>query len=784
MTFAGSSWFLPALALAALTLGLLIWSYAAAPNQPTRWIAPLLKWLGILTLAFCLLDPLRPSQRVRPGANLFAVIADSSQSLALHDPGQSLSRADQLRLLLQPNPTHWLTRLAEDFDVRRFTADARLVQVEHFADLEPRGRASALITSLQQLAERFQGRPLAGILLLTDGNATDAPNTPSLPLQNLPPVYPVALGESSRLRDLSLSRVSAQPSDFEDQPVTIDADLDAPGFRGRRVIAELHDPSGNSAARLATSTRTADAPTPLRLTPQPREPGVAFYHLSVALDSPSPDDAEATLANNHRFLAIDRGRGPYRILYVAGRPNWEFKFLNRALAEDPQIRLTALLRVARREPKFEFRGRTGETSNPLFRGFGDQSPEETQRYDQPVIIRINPPDESETTTDFPRTAQDLFRYHAIIIDDLEAAFFTPAQASLVQRFVSERGGGLLMLGGMESFREGLYHRNPIGDTLPVYLDSPPSSTPTPGAPVRFDLAREGWLLPWARLRDREPAERDRLDAMPPFLVANLVAGVKPGASIIATARDDSGRELPALITQRFGHGRSAALTLGDLWRWGMRDPQSRTDLDKSWRQLARWLVSETPQRVAVSAEPIPGDPLGAVQLQTRVRDPLHLPLDQANVSLEIEPVAFASLPVTNPPPPLQLRAEPSPDEPGLYLATYIPRGAGAFRARASASDEQGADIGRADTGWAANPVAEELRSLTPNVPLLEQIARQTGGQLLRPKDLDDLIQRLPRKAAPVMETIAQPAWHNTPLFAFALLCLIGEWGLRRWKGLP
>ena len=41
--------------------------------------------------------------------------------------------------------------------------------------------------------------------------------------------------------------------------------------------------------------------------------------------------------------------------------------------------------------------------------------------------------------------------------------------SLLQRFVSERGGGLLALGGAESFREGRYARTAIGEMLPIYL---------------------------------------------------------------------------------------------------------------------------------------------------------------------------------------------------------------------------------------------------------------------------------------------------------------------------
>ena len=46
----------------------------------------------------------------------------------------------------------------------------------------------------------------------------------------------------------------------------------------------------------------------------------------------------------------------------------------------------------------------------------------------------------------------------------------------------------------------------------------------------------------------------------------------------------------------------AALLIGDLWRWGMRrDNAEESDLERSWRQTARWLVSDVPSRVMVMA---------------------------------------------------------------------------------------------------------------------------------------------------------------------------------------
>src|SRR5690606_25578356 len=128
-----------------------------------------------------------------------------------------------------------------------------------------------------------------------------------------------------------------------------------------------------------------------------------------------------TLVNNRQMIVVDRGQEPFRVLYVSGRPNWEYKFLNRAIQEDQQVQMVSLIRVARREPKLEFKGRAGESSNPLFRGF-DEKDEETARYDQPVLIRLNTKDEFELRGGFPRTAEELFQYHAIIFDDVEAEF--------------------------------------------------------------------------------------------------------------------------------------------------------------------------------------------------------------------------------------------------------------------------------------------------------------------------------------------------------------------------
>src|SRR2546430_455256 len=171
--FSGSNWPWVAAAVFGLAVLLAAWSYRIAPRGWVRWICAALKLVGVSALAFCLLEPLWSGQRVRPGANVFAVLADNSQGLQIKDHGAIQTRGEILRSLLDPQENKWQASLDENFEVRRYLFDSRLQASKDFSELAFDGRATALGTSLRNLADRYRGRPLAGVLLFTDGNATD-----------------------------------------------------------------------------------------------------------------------------------------------------------------------------------------------------------------------------------------------------------------------------------------------------------------------------------------------------------------------------------------------------------------------------------------------------------------------------------------------------------------------------------------------------------------------------------------------------------------------------------
>lgn len=753
---------------------------------PRRFLALLCKFAVLALLIVCLLEPTLVKQTAKTGENVVLMLADNSGSLALKDPATGKPLGEPLREIFDHDATalpSWCKKLEEIFRVHAYVFDDRLHEQHQASKLTFEHPRSALVTSLENLAQRYEKQPLAAMLLFSDGNATDAAQLEKLlARQSTVPIYPVITGLKNEPADLALKSVEVTQTPFEDSPITLMAQTGAHGFEGQEISLLIRDESGKVVHTEKHVLLAGEQTHTFVARFRPEKMGLSFFKVNVLRSTVvnhlneeaklAAESGELTLENNQQLVAIDRKTGPYRVLYVSGRPNWEYKFMRRALEADAEVKLVSLIRMAKREPKFVWRGRDGESSNPLFRGFKSDVPEEERRYDQPVLVRLGIRDKEELAEGFPRTAEELFSsYRAIILDDIEAAFFTQEQMDLLERFVSVRGGSLLMLGGQESFKLGGYEHTPVGRMLPVYLDQAGFTQAVEDA--HFNLTREGWLEPWMRLRATETDEETRTAKMPTFFSVNRTTAIKPGASILATVVDAEKKSYPAWVVQRYGSGRVASVMLGDLWRWGMRDPDSHKDMDKSWRQLLRWLVVDVPERVELQNSITAAGSHELINPQVRVRDKAFLPQDDATVKIEIEEPGKGHLDLT---------AEPSNREAGLFDLSSHASKAGAYRITASVKDGAGMEIGSTSTGWALNPAAGEFQSLMPNRTLLEQLATWSGGRVLEMKDLPDWVTALQHQPLPVMEIRTEPLWHQ-PWFLLLLMALLGmEWWLRRRQG--
>lgn len=761
-------WMVPALILFGIGALVVGWGYARS-ELSLGWKLALagLKLGAFALLGICLLEPQSQFEQVEPGSNLMIVLADGSQSLQIKDRNQSTTRLQLLQDSLDSEG--WLADLDEQFDVRKYIFGTQLKPVGDFQGLEAEEQGTAISECLQRVAERYRDRPVAGIILLTDGNATDW--DADADWSQLPPVYPVVIGKSAPAKDIGLTGVTSSQTNFESAPVTISAEAVTHGYANKTVLARLVSGKGEEIQRREIKNVKDETPFAVRFQLKPEDRGVSFYQVELSSLDDEEQENEATKLNNSRNIVVDRGRGPFRVLYVTGRPNWEYKFLRRAIADDHEVELVGMVRLAKKEPKFSFRGRDGESTNPLFRGFGNEDDQTAEQYDEPVIIRLDFDSEQELRDGFPKDEETLFAYDAVIIDDLEAEFFSQDQKSLLQQFVSRRGGGLLMLGGQESFGQGAYDRTAIGEILPVYLDRDgPSQL---NQKFQLQLTREGWIQPWVRVNSTESAERRRLAEMPNFQTINASRSIKPGASVLATVRTEFGEELPALVVQKYGKGKTSAMLIGDLWRWQMETEPGNDDLKKSWRQTLRWLVSEVPRRVEVDVEP-QDEGSRTVSIRIDVHDEAYRPYDNADVKLTV------TTPDNN---QIEISPEVSTERRGSYLASFVAQAAGPYRVTADVRDIDGSELETRESGWVAEFNGAEFERLTPNTSLMETVAEKTDGEVVRLAKIGSFARNLKNKKVAIMTTRTEPWWHQWSVFGFAIGLLVCEWGIRRWKGM-
>ncbi len=762
----------PVGALAVFALIATVWNYSRVPLRGwPRMAGAALKILGFALLLLCLLEPQWVTSAPKEKANVVAVLLDDSKSMRLPDVRAGITRGQRLMEAWKEGALTWRSALDKEFRVRSFQFGGTLREQGRGSEPAFDGSPSLLGGALRQLRDRMGEAPVA-VVALTDGVAADLAE---LDAASLPPVYPVVFGSKTGEKDLAIGSVTVTQGAFEDAPVTLGVEVRATGFSGAvkaRVRVECIDPPAPAGADpVLVRSELEVPPAPGRATTQiqftPPRSGPTFY--AVRLESPDiKPEAELTTENNAREVCVNRARGPHRLLYVAGRPNWEFGVMRRALEADAELQLQALIRIAKREPKFTFKGRGGESTNPLFRGFQKGEDADLQRYDQPVVVRINVDSVEDLKSGFPKTVEELFSFKALILDDIEAEFFSSDQQRMIQRFVAERGGGLLMLGGMESFEGGGWRETPVETVLPVWMgkDSPPAGA------SHWALSREGLLEPWVRRRKTETEETDRIRRLPPLEVVNGVAGIKPAASVLAWTQGGSGQK-PALVTQRYGLGRSAALLAGDLFRWGIGEPAHGQDVAKLWRQIARWLVADVP--TAVDATAVWSVPAQSARIQIKVRDTGARPVEDAEVRVRVRRVGESEAAT------LDLRAEAA-SEPGVYVLEHPVASEGAFVANVSAFQADGTLAGTAEVGWVQDNVETEFQNALPDFAAMDALARSTGGELIAVDDLEKLPSRLRKVPQLLTELRVRPLWHSSGAFALALLCLSAEWIIRRKGG--
>ena len=726
-----------------------------------------LRALALTLVLFLLLGPALVAQRLEPGTHFVPVLFDDSRSMTVSENGGQ-TRAERFVEAYQASDFERV--LTQSHQVARFRFGSTTARVNEVEGLAFDQRRSDIVGAVRGVLKQMSGAAVSAVVVFSDGVQQSAGPVQITDLPSDVPVFTVGVGRDDLWRDLALADVSV--SRVRSDEVAVTARVVAEGLDSEDVMVEVLD----GKRVVASSPLSIVGPQEenyVRLHFDPQGDGWLAHRVRARLaDTTDVATKDRIAANNARDILVDNRERVFRILYFSGRPNWEGKFLRRALDGAPQLVLSSLVRISGAERKFVFRGRDATMANPLFEGFDDQALN-APRYDEAVFIRIGV-SKSELASGYPSDISELFRYHLVIWGDIERDFFSLAQLNLTREFVSKRGGSFLMLGGPRAYSEGGWAHSAIEPMLPVVLG--PAGDYDDVA-FRAKPTIEGLLSGvWSLSEDAE-VNAEQWANLSALYGVNAFASVRAGATVMATVDTESEAVdgQPLFAWQRYGEGLSAALGTGETWQWQMMQNVDDTAHERFWRQLACLLAMRVPEPVTMidsGEDVVVGD---LRDLKFVVRDSLFEPREglSVDVLVEIPNGGTIRLPISE-----------SIAEVGAYSATFEATEAGLHRVKLIARGADGADVGQLDAAVLARPDNLEFLSARYDPDFLRRLSEHTEGKFIALDALDELAEQIPYTDQAHARLDRFPLWHFPPFYIVLVLLLCVEWYLRRKRGEP
>lgn len=666
-------------------------------------------------------QPALLTEQLVTGENAVAVMLDTSSSMAVVDG--DTSRMTRARNLLEGDG---LEDLAETYTVLPYTFDANARSLDAFVqeNLPPPGNATNLGQSLLQALRQSGNASLGSVIVVSDG----ADNTGSISQADLNeiaafgvPVHTVGIGREAMPEDLELEDVALP-------------DKALPGTTLTARLTIRHDQGGVARVKVYDGEdflTTQD----VQLSPE-QNLTMAFVDIDVPdpgqLDlrfTLDPLAGERNLTNNARSRVVDVPESRYRILYFEGEPRWEYKFMQRALADDPSIQLTTLLRV---------------TPNKFYR----------QGIDGP----------EQLADGFPTESSELYDYDALIIGSVDVAEFNESQHQMIRDFVSERGGSLLMLAGLNGLGQGGWEESVVNEILPARLSFEDEGFTRSKAPVV--LTDSGRNAPMLQLSSSDAENQQLWNSLPEVADYQGMGRLRPAATALLDVNID-GRTLPLLVTQPYGRGQTYILATGGTWRWQMSLPVEDVRHETFWRQLARGLVANSPRPFELSTV-IENE---EIKVRAEIRDPNA----EENQGLTLSAVVNSENNES-----FALDMTSIPGQPSAYEASFAPPGEGLYTIEAlQLRDNEPVNSARTAARYDQGLEAFNTRQ---NRALLERISEATGGRYWTPAQWDQIPEAISYSTAGITEQDVRYLWDAPFIFLVLILLKALEWTLRRvWR---
>ncbi len=184
-------------------------------------------------------------------------------------------------------------------------------------------------------SELFRDKNIASISILSDGVITEG-STPTYLAEKLSiPVFSVAIGDSSRRKDVSIKNVLFNELIYAQTPTTISATITNNGFAGQTIVASLYD--GNNQIEQQQVILDNSGVNSVSFNYRPEESGEKKLTVRI-----SNLENEISATNNVYPFFINVRSNKIKVLLLAGSPSPDLTFIKNALQQENNFQVFTL----------------------------------------------------------------------------------------------------------------------------------------------------------------------------------------------------------------------------------------------------------------------------------------------------------------------------------------------------------------------------------------------------------------------------------------------------------
>ena len=700
-------------------IGLAAWAYRRTnPPLPRilRVLMFVLRAVVIALLSLAILEPILSLAWRRTEKPVTAVMIDRSASMSIPE-----GETDRLALARD---------LLEDELAGKIGSRGRLMLYEFAASarrwegdsLVADGAATDLTAALNTVKGDLADENLTAVVLLTDGLDNLGRDPAGLAGTYGRPIFPVGVGSAEPRRDIGIADLLTSEAVYKGDRVPVEVTIQSRGLDGLEAPVTL-SAAGEVLDRRTVTLDGGGLEQTVRLEYVPREEGLLRLQISTP-----PQDGELTAGNNRRELSVRVLKSKLKVLLLWGRPAWDFSFLRRSLEQDPSVEPTPLV----------FKGR-----NEYYLGV------------------------------FPPAREQLREYDAFILGGSAAGDLTTAQQDWIAGMVTGEGRGLLLVGGPDFTVDP---GSPLAALSPL---SVPAGRPGPVEDSFWlQLTAAGGVHPVMVLEEEALDSQQPWRDLPPFLGFHPMGPPAAGASVLAIhpQLESAGGALPLIAAGPAGTGKCLIVTAYPLWRWPFMMAglgRSAETYDRFWSNAVRWLATrEEGRTIRISPSRNVFHSGQRILFQGRIFDQSYRPLDRARVRV----TAWRK----DDPEGTRVTGDlfPGGRRDGNYRGELPALAPGEYQYRAEVS-LGGQPIGEDEGRFVVEEYTLEFERIELDEPLLQEIARISGGRYFPLAEAGGLPEALPMLARKVSGSREVELW-NHPVVLIALIVLLAaEWTLRK-----